>query len=58
MADDSVIIRFGLDDNAFQSAISRIDRSLRLVQSEFSAASSRISNFERSTEGLRLKVIH
>jgi len=55
MADDSVIIRFGLDDSAFQSAISRIDRSLRLVQSEFSAASSRIGNFERSTEGLRLK---
>jgi phage-related protein len=55
LANDSVIIRFGLDDRVFQSAISRIDRGLRLVQSEFSSASSSLSNFGNSTERLRLR---
>jgi hypothetical protein len=56
MADDSIIIRFGLDDSTFQSAISRMNRSLRLAQSEFSLASSRLSNFGSSSESLRLRI--
>ena len=57
MAADSntVIARVGLDDNGFQEGVSRIQRSLKVVQSEFVAASSKLGDFGKSTEGLRLK---
>ncbi|MEN8906951.1 MAG: phage tail tape measure protein, partial [Clostridiales bacterium] len=55
MAGSTVVARVGLDDNGFQQGVSRIQRSLRLVRSEFAVASSRISGFGNTTEALRLK---
>jgi phage-related minor tail protein len=52
---NTVIARVGLDDNGFQEGISRIQRSLKVVQSEFVVASSKLGDFGKSTEGLRLK---
>jgi phage-related minor tail protein len=52
---NTVIARVGLDDNGFQEGISRIQRSLKVVQSEFAVASSKLGDFGKSTEGLRLK---
>ncbi|ADL50562.1 phage-related protein-like protein [Clostridium cellulovorans 743B] len=51
----TVVARIGLDDSGFQQGVSKIQRSLKLVQSEFAVASSRIGDFGKSTDGLRLK---
>ncbi len=57
MARDSntVVAKIGLDDSGFQEGVSKIQRSLKVVQSEFSAASSKLGDFGKGTEGLRLK---
>ncbi|MDU2672844.1 MAG: phage tail tape measure protein [Clostridium sp.] len=57
MARDSntVVAKIGLDDSGFQEGVSKIQRSLKVVQSEFSAASLKLGDFGKSTEGLRLK---
>lgn len=52
---NTVVARIGLDDKGFQEGVSRIQRNLKLVQSEFVAASSKIKDFGKSEEGLRLK---
>ena len=36
---NTVIARVGLDDNGFQQGVARIQRSLKVVHSEFVAAS-------------------
>lgn len=57
MAKDSntVVAKVGLDDSGFQEGISKIQRSLKVVKSEFSVASSKLGDFGKSIEGLRLK---
>lgn len=57
MAGDAstVVARVGLDDRGFQEGVSKIQRSLKVVQSEFAAASSKLGDFGKSEEGLRLK---
>lgn len=57
MAGDSstVVARVGLDDRGFQEGVSKIQRSLKVVQSDFAAASSKLGDFGKSTDGLRLK---
>lgn len=55
MSGTAVVARVGLDDRGFQEGISKIQRSLKLVQSEFAAASSKLGDFGKSTEGMRLK---
>ena len=57
MANDSstVVARIGLDDRGFQEGVAKIQRSLKVVQSEFAAASSKLENFGKSTDGLKLK---
>ena len=57
MAGDTstVVARVGLDDRGFQEGVAKIQRGLKLVQSEFALASSRLGDFEKSTDGLRLK---
>lgn len=52
---NTVIARVGINDNGFQEGISRIQRGLKVVQSEFAVASSKLGDFGKSTEGLRLK---
>ncbi len=54
-ASNTVVARIGLDDKGFQEGINKIQRSLKVVKSEFAAASSKIGDFGKSTEGLRLK---
>lgn len=57
MARDSntVVAKIGLDDKGFQEGVSKLQRSLKVVQSEFAAASSKLGDFGKSTEGLKLK---
>lgn len=57
MAGDTstVVARVGLDDRGFQEGVAKIQRGLKLVQSEFAVASSRLGDFGKSTDGLRLK---
>lgn len=52
---NTVIARVGLDDRGFQEGVSKIQRSLKVVQSEFAAASSKLGDFGKSAEGLKLK---
>ena len=52
---NTVVARIGLDDSGFQEGVSKIQRSLKVVQSEFAAASSKLGDFGKSTEGLKLK---
>lgn len=52
---NTVIARVGLDDKGFQDGVQKIQRSLKVVQSEFAAASSKLGDFGKSTEGLKLK---
>ncbi|PPK44959.1 phage tail tape measure protein [Clostridium algidicarnis] len=57
MARDSntVVARVGLDDRGFQEGVSKIQRSLKVVQSEFAATSSKMGDYGKTTEGLKLK---
>jgi phage-related minor tail protein len=52
---NTVVARIGLDDRGFQAGISKIQRSLKIVQSEFAHASSKLGDFGKSAEGLKLK---
>ena len=52
---NTVVARVGLDDSGFQEGVSKIQRSLKVVQSEFAAASSKLGDFGKSTDGLKLK---
>ncbi|WP_069648990.1 phage tail tape measure protein [Caloranaerobacter ferrireducens] len=51
----AVVARIGLDDRGFQEGVARIQRSLKVVRSEFAAASSKLGDFGKSTDGLKLK---
>ena len=56
MADNNTVVaRVGLDDRGFQEGVAKIQRGLKTVQSEFAAASSKLGDFGKSTDGLRLK---
>lgn len=52
---NTVVARIGLDDKGFQSGVSKIQRSLKVVQSEFAAVSSKMGDYGKTTEGLKLK---
>jgi len=52
---NTVVARVGLDDSGFQEGVSKIQRSLKVIQSEFAAASSKLGDFGKSTDGLKLK---
>ena len=53
-SENTVVAKIGLDDSGFQQGISKIQRSLKVVQSDFAVASSKIKDFGKSTEGLKL----
>lgn len=44
-----------MDSTGFQNGVSNINRQLKVVQSEFKAASSKVGGFSNSTERLKLK---
>ena len=52
---NTVVARVGLDDSGFQEGVSKIQRSLKVIQSEFAAASSKLGDFGKSSDGLKLK---
>ena len=52
---NTVIARVGLDDKGFQEGVSKIQRSLKVVKSEFAAASTKMGDFGNTTEKLKLK---
>ncbi|WP_373898822.1 phage tail tape measure protein [Haloimpatiens sp. FM7315] len=52
---NTVVARVGLDDRGFQEGVAKIQRGLKVVQSEFVAASSKLGDFGKTTEGLKLK---
>ncbi|SHH59403.1 phage tail tape measure protein [Clostridium grantii] len=53
--ENTVVARIGLDDKGFQEGVAKIQRSLKVVKSEFAAASSKLGDFGKSTDGLKLK---
>ena len=52
---NTVVAKIGLDDKGFQDGISKVQRSLKLVQSEFAAASTNMGGYGKATETLKLK---
>jgi hypothetical protein len=53
---NTVVARVGLDDRGFQEGVNKIQRGIKVVQSEFAAASSKLGDFGKSTEGLNLQI--
>lgn len=51
----NLVVKVGLDGTGFQNGISNLNRSLRVVQSEFQAAAAKLGDFGKSAEGLKLK---
>ena len=51
----SLVVNIGMDNTGFQNGVSKLNRQLRVVQSEFRAASENLGNFGESTDRLRLK---
>ena len=54
-SNSTVVARIGLDDSGFQEGVSKLQRSLKVVQSEFAAASAKLGDFGKSTDRLKLK---
>jgi TP901 family phage tail tape measure protein len=50
-----LVVRLGLDADGFQSGIANLNRQMKLIQSEFQAASAKLSGFGNNLDGLRLK---
>ncbi|WP_026486807.1 phage tail tape measure protein [Caldanaerobius polysaccharolyticus] len=44
-----------LDSTGFQNGISQLNRQMKLVQSEFQAATAKLGDFGKGTDGLKLK---
>lgn len=51
----NLVARVSMDQTNFQEGISRLNRQMKLIQSEFQAASAKLGNFGKSTDGLKLK---
>lgn len=52
----NLAVKVSMDMTGFQNGISNLNRQMRVVQSEFQAATAGLDNFESSAEGLKLKV--
>ncbi|SHI17897.1 phage tail tape measure protein [Sporanaerobacter acetigenes] len=48
-------VKVGLDSTGFQNGVSQLNRELRVVQSEFKAASASMGDHGKSLDGLKLK---
>lgn len=51
----NMVAKVSMDQTGFQQGISKLNRELRVVQSEFKASSAQLGGFGKSTEGLKLK---
>lgn len=52
----NLAVKVSMDMTGFQNGISNLNRQMRVVQSEFQAATAGLNNFENTAEGLKLKV--
>lgn len=52
---EDIIVRFGLDSDQFTRGIKQLNQQMRLVESEFKAASEKIGGFGNTTDQLKLK---
>ena len=51
---NTLVAKIGLDDKGFQDGISKVQRSLKLVKSEFAAASTKMGVYGKVTETLKI----
>lgn len=51
----NLVAKVSMDQTGFQQGISKLNRELKVVQSEFKASSAQLGDFGKSTEGLKLK---
>ncbi|MCK9327259.1 MAG: hypothetical protein M0P69_17335, partial [Bacteroidales bacterium] len=51
----SLVARVSMDQTGFQQGITKLNRELKVVQSEFKASSAQLGNFGKGIEGLKLK---
>ena len=51
----NLVAKVSMDQTGFQQGVSKLNRELKVVQSEFKAASAQLADFGKSTEGLKLK---
>lgn len=51
----NLVAKVSMDQTGFQQGISALNRQMKVVQSEFKAASAGLGDFGKSTEGLKLK---
>ncbi|MDD3897951.1 MAG: phage tail tape measure protein [Syntrophomonadaceae bacterium] len=51
----NMVAKVSMDQTGFQQGISKLNRELKVVQSEFRASSAQLGDFGKSTEGLKLK---
>ena len=52
---NTVVAKIGLDDKGFQDGVTRIQRNLKIVKSEFASASSKLGEFGKASDKLKLK---
>lgn len=50
-----LLVKLGLDGTGFQNGITKVNRQMRLAQSEFQKANAKLGDFGRGTDALRLK---
>lgn len=51
----NLVAKVSMDQTGFQEGIAKLNRQMKVVQSEFQAASVKLGNFGKSTDGLKLK---
>lgn len=51
----NLTVRIGMDNTGFQSGVANLNRQLKVVQSEFAVASSKLGSFGDSTDQLKAK---
>lgn len=51
----NMVARVSIDQTGFQQGISKLNRELKVVQSEFKASSAQLGDFGKGTEGLKIK---
>lgn len=50
-----IVVKVDLDGTGFQNGVSNLNRQMKIVQTEFQAASAKLGGFGKSTDALKLK---
>lgn len=51
----NLVAKIGMDDTGLTKSMAELDRQMKIVQTQFQAASASLGNFENNTESLKLK---